>query len=114
MSPGFNKDVEKLTETASGEEAACVKKDTDADSHASLPIDLLSNHSSDSLPAKDEERSGEPIRRAVTAQDWTGPDDPENPHNWSVSKRSFHTAMTSLYGFAVYDLIPVAAPRIRY
>lgn len=26
--------------------------------------------------------SGEPLGRTVTAQDWTGPDDPENPLNW--------------------------------
>ena len=24
----------------------------------------------------------EPLRRTVTAQDWNGPDDPENPLNW--------------------------------
>lgn len=24
----------------------------------------------------------EPLRRTVTAQDWNGPDDPENPMNW--------------------------------
>jgi hypothetical protein len=41
------------------------------------------------------------VKRVVTAQDWTGPDDPENPHNWSLSKRMWHTMQPALFGFAV-------------
>jgi hypothetical protein len=40
-------------------------------------------------------------RRVVTAQDWTGPDDPENPQNWSTAKRVYHTIPPALFGFAV-------------
>lgn len=43
----------------------------------------------------------EPIKRTVTAQDWSGPDDPENPQNWSTTKKAYHTAATALLGFAV-------------
>ncbi|KAI9843754.1 MAG: hypothetical protein M1837_006114 [Sclerophora amabilis] len=33
--------------------------------------------------------------------DWSGPDDPENPHNWSFRKRAFHTGIPGLFGFSV-------------
>ena len=44
------------------------------------------------------------ITRVVTAQDWNGPDDPENPLNWSLLKRSWHVAQPGFFGFAVYVL----------
>ena len=30
------------------------------------------------------------LNRIVTARDWTGPDDPENPHNWPLWQRVYH------------------------
>lgn len=33
--------------------------------------------------------------------DWTGSADPENPHNWPLSKRTYHSAAPALCGFAV-------------
>jgi hypothetical protein len=44
---------------------------------------------------------GTPVRRTVTAQDWTGPDDPENPHNWPIWKRIWHTVPPALLAFIV-------------
>lgn len=41
------------------------------------------------------------VTRVVTAQDWTGPDDPENPHNWSTFKKTWHVIQPALFGFAV-------------
>jgi hypothetical protein len=41
------------------------------------------------------------VARVMTAQDWTGPDDPENPHNWPLSKKIWHTLQPALFGFAV-------------
>lgn len=41
------------------------------------------------------------LQRAVTAQDWTGPDDPENPLNWPLWQRIYHTTVPSLFAFAV-------------
>jgi MFS family permease len=41
------------------------------------------------------------LNRVVTAQDWIGPDDPENPHNWPLSKRIFHVVQPALFGLAV-------------
>lgn len=40
-------------------------------------------------------------KKVVTAQDWTGPDDPENPFNWSMTKRVYHVTIVGLMGFTV-------------
>lgn len=33
--------------------------------------------------------------------DWDGPADPENPKNWSLGLRIYHTMLPALYGFSV-------------
>ena len=43
----------------------------------------------------------EVLQRTVTAQDWTGPDDPENPLNWPLWQRIYHTTVPGLFGLAV-------------
>jgi hypothetical protein len=40
-------------------------------------------------------------RRVVTAQDWMGPDDPENPMNWPTWKKVYHAIPCALFGFVV-------------
>lgn len=40
------------------------------------------NEISDPEKADSNPAQGAPLQRTVTAQDWTGPDDPENPLNW--------------------------------
>lgn len=35
----------------------------------------------------------------VTALDWTGPDDPENPENWPAGKKAYHIAYIGLQCF---------------
>lgn len=44
----------------------------------------IRSHSSGDLEKAEDDAvtSGEPLRRTITAQDWNGPDDPENPLNW--------------------------------
>ncbi|MCJ1471571.1 hypothetical protein MMC13_000211 [Lambiella insularis] len=39
--------------------------------------------------------------RMVPAQDWNGPDDPENPLKWSMRSRVYHTTVPALMGFIV-------------
>ena len=39
--------------------------------------------------------------RVVTAQDWTGSDDPENPFNWPMWKRVSHVIIPALFAFVV-------------
>jgi len=50
---------------------------------------------------------------AVTALDWTGPNDPENPENWSAGKKAFHIAYVGLQCFVVcvglHVYLPTAA-----
>ena len=41
------------------------------------------------------------LQKTVTAQDWTGPNDPENPMNWPLWQRVYHTTVPALFGFAV-------------
>ena len=45
-------------------------------------------------------RTTSTVHRVTTAQDWMGPDDPENPHNWPLWKRTFHTIPPALFAFA--------------
>ncbi len=37
------------------------------------------------------EQGGDGLHKSVTAQDWNGPDDPENPQNWPLWQRIYHT-----------------------
>lgn len=51
-----------------------------------------------------------------TAQDWNGPDDPDNPMNWSLLMRIMHVFPISFLGFAVTagsSLITPATPEIE-
>ena len=41
------------------------------------------------------------LAKTITAQDWNGPDDPENPMNWSLWQRIYHTTVPALFGFVV-------------
>jgi len=50
------------------------------------------------------ERSAEPVRpdqKVVSAQDWTGVDDPENPLNWSFAMKAYHTLIPALQCFTM-------------
>jgi hypothetical protein len=54
-------------------------------------------------PTERDLESGQrtPAQRVMTAQDWTGPDDKENPHNWPMWLRIYHTAVPGLFAFVV-------------
>lgn len=61
------------------------------------------------VKSKDESHDGGPDgadkpfaeHKIVTAQDWTGPDDPENPANWPSWKKIYHAVPCALFGFVV-------------
>ena len=42
------------------------------------------------------------LTKVTTAKDWSGPDDPGNPQNWSGRKKLFHTIVPALQCFTVY------------
>ena len=50
------------------------------------------------------------LHKTVTAQDWTGPDDPENPINWPLWQRVYHTTVPGLFAFAVTFASSVYTP----
>ena len=60
--------------------------------------------------AQREQQTG--LAKTVTAQDWTGPDDPENPQNWPLWQRIYHTTIPALYGFAVTFASSVYSPAV--
>ena len=41
------------------------------------------------------------ITKTMTAQDWTGPNDPDNPHNWPFWKKVYNTMAPSFFAFTV-------------
>jgi hypothetical protein len=62
----------RLTESVTG--------DTESGSHKD---GTLSDRELNDLEKADAKATApEPLRKTVTAQDWNGPDDPENPLNW--------------------------------
>lgn len=52
------------------------------------------------------------VKRILTAQDWNGPDDPENPMNWPMWQRIYHTTIPALMGFVVTFGYAVYAPGV--
>lgn len=38
---------------------------------------------------------------SMTAADWNGPDDPENPQNWPLPKKLYHAGVTAMLSFVV-------------
>jgi hypothetical protein len=78
------------------------KKSTSESSSIQEPEKLRTrdtHHDDSDSPDHDVEST--PVHRVVTAQDWTGPNDPENPHNWSIGKRVYHTVPPALFAFVV-------------
>lgn len=45
---------------------------------------------------------------------WDGPDDPENPQNWSVRYKSMVTVICILMALNVYALLPSPALSVAY
>ncbi|KAG9185568.1 hypothetical protein G6011_06899 [Alternaria panax] len=76
-------------------------------------------HPSQTVNAEEEQRISErPTHKDETAAvpleslDWSGPDDPDNPHNWSILKASYHTAIPAVFGFTVTFGTSVYSPAI--
>lgn len=49
-----------------------------------------------------------------TAADWNGPDDPENPHNWPLPKKLYHSGVTAVLSFVVTYGSSTYSPGIQY
>ncbi|KAF1849023.1 MFS general substrate transporter [Cucurbitaria berberidis CBS 394.84] len=58
--------------------------------------------SSEGIPSiREQDMSDATPQQKVNATDWNGINDPDNPHNWPMSQRVYHTVIPSLFGFAV-------------
>ena len=74
--------------------------------------DLVEKH--DTLDKENSEKSetSEPaaeappfeiqLERAGQPSEWSGPNDPGDPMNWSTAKKAYHSAIPSVYCFTVY------------
>ena len=85
------------------EPLAVIEMVTGGEGSAHDSSDQGSDHPSEILDIEKDagqEEAAAGLHRVVTAQDWTGPDDPENPWNWARGKRIAHTAVMALMGFA--------------
>ncbi|EED23787.1 bicyclomycin resistance protein, putative [Talaromyces stipitatus ATCC 10500] len=52
------------------------------------------------------------LRTTVTAQDWIGPNDPENPQNWSTPKKIYHVLVPTIFAFVVSLGTSIISPAI--
>lgn len=43
-----------------------------------------------------------PLQKAYQTGEWSNPQDPEDPLNWSFAKKFYHAAIPSIYCFTVY------------
>jgi len=44
----------------------------------------------------------EKVASPTSAKDWNGPDDPDNPQNWALGKKLYHTVIPGSIGFLWY------------
>ncbi|CAN9154833.1 unnamed protein product [Alternaria alternata] len=81
-------------------ESALAEKQEDSDFEHQPPGQTANiseeQRASDRVVDKDESRT-----LPVSSLDWNGPDDPDNPHNWSIWKAAYHTTIPAVFGFAV-------------
>lgn len=54
----------------------------------------------------------EETKQTVKADDWNGPNDPDNPWNWSLRKRMWHVLIPSLFSLAVTFGSSVYSPAV--
>lgn len=107
-------DVEKELELEGEEEieemqsSLAIGSDLEKEESSEFPSDPENVYGADQRPTvsrhttQHTQNSVHPAHRVVTAQDWTGPDDPENPRNWPAWKRVWHSVPPGLFAFTVY------------
>lgn len=72
----------------------------DASAPVSEPKELESGLSSGDADASGNENG--PAENSSLVVDWDGPDDPENPHNWSSKHKAITIAIVSIITFITY------------
>ena len=56
------------------------------------------------IATEQADQDGSPAKPVMTALDWTGVDDPENPENWTTGKKAFHICYVGIQCFVMYVL----------
>jgi hypothetical protein len=101
-------DIEREEEAEELQSSLAIGSDLEKEESSEFPIDPENAYIADRQPTvsrhttQHTQHSGHPAHRVVTAQDWTGPDDPENPRNWPAWKRYWHSIPPGLFAFTVY------------
>lgn len=82
-------------------EAESILEAIEVGSNVDSPVDAT-EHDLEKAATEASGTHHEPATKTVTAQDWNGPDDPENPQNWSLFKRSMHIFPIAFLSFGQY------------
>lgn len=85
------------------------KMSAESDSNSALSVPLppiettqLDIEKTTSRNTQGSRRADAELSRTITsAYDWNGPDDPEDPLNWSTGKKIYHTVVPGLQAFVV-------------
>jgi hypothetical protein len=73
------------------------------DSQQSSRGDVLGSEKGEMSPIEpraDVEQAIPPVSNSNAALDWTGPNDPDNPQNWSRWFRHYHVVPPAMISFA--------------
>jgi hypothetical protein len=49
-----------------------------------------------------EKQRIQPVTASSPVEDWDDPNNAENPLNWKIGKKMYHTAIPSLFAFVVF------------
>ena len=64
-------------------------------------VDATDTEKRSSTAEMTADASESPLQQANQAGEWSSPEDPENPLNWSIGKKAYHSAIPSIYCFTV-------------
>ena len=82
------------------------ESDSDSSSMHSLPIPIVTPQpdleKTTTKASQRTSRSGRSNHVPATAQDWDGEDDPDNPLNWPLPVKIYHTLVPALQCFTMY------------
>ncbi|EXJ94581.1 hypothetical protein A1O1_02977 [Capronia coronata CBS 617.96] len=90
--------------------------ESDSSSSRSMPVPIAPPEQeiekTISRTTQTSRRSRRSDRTITTAQDWVGPDDPDNPLNWPLLKKTYHTLIPALQCFTITFGSSVYSPSI--
>lgn len=94
--------MSKIAEKAHGQDADAesILEAIEVGSSHDGDSQLRTGHDLEKAPTE-VDKGHAPATRTVTAQDWNGPDDPDNPQNWTFLKKALHFWPTAILAFAV-------------